>query len=321
MISIRNALADLEQCHQERDLVMNCYLTAIRNVARYTIELDQQITDPQRTHLTALAADVVGGGAAVLEESRATLRGLLRDYRDKAAQYINGIRDELANLARALEEIMESLSQADGDHEQRLRNALSQLRSIPNSLVSAAADAIQDSVEQMRKQHCLTISQFQVEVRMLHKRIDSLEAAASLDALTQVFNRQETEERMRQASPECFLLLVRVNGFHLAASRYREDVAQELATAFTKRLRNGLPQTAVIGRWSHEEFVVILSVERAEASLIGKWISEHLSGAYACLLAGKSVRPSLQVNVAVLEVAGISPERSIERVKAFLTGE
>lgn len=329
MISIKNNVAELERCHQERDAAVACYLTAIRNIAQYTIELNEEISAPQRAHLGALADEVATGKSGMLEESRATLRSLLRDYRDKAAQYLNTLREELGGTARALEEILESLSQSDGDHETRVRKALSTLREISVSptlgavrgALVAAADSIEESVEQIRKQHQLTISQFQIEIRMLHKRIDALEASASLDLLTQLLNRRETEERIRYAPPDSCLLLLRVHGFRLAEVHFRADVAAELAAAFTKRLRNCVPPTAAIGRWSHEEFAVVLPVPRSEANSTAKWVAEHLSGSYACLLAGKSVRPSLQINVAVVETAGNTPDRLIERVKAFLTGD
>lgn len=328
MISIRDSVTELERCYGERDAALDCYLTAIRNIAHYTIQLDDQMSGPQRAHLAALADDVASGKQEVLAESRATLRSLLRDYRDKAAQYLNTLREELAGTTRALEEIMDSLSQADGDHETRLRKALSILRGIADSpagsirsTVLAAADTIEQGVDQIRKQHHLTISQFQIEIRMLHKRIDALEASASLDMLTQLLNRREIEDRIRAAPADSCLLLIRVNGFRLAEVHFRADVAAELAAAFTKRLRNCLPPTAAIGRWSHEEFAAVLLVPRAEANSTAKWVAEHLSGSYACLMAGKTVRPTLQINVAVMETQGNTPERLIERVKGFLTGE
>src|ERR1700674_4280062 len=106
MISIRGSVAELERCYQERDAALDCYLGAIRNLASYTIELDPVFSGPQREYLTALAGEVASGKPEVLLESRATLRALLRDYRDKASQYLNGLHDELAGTARALEELL-----------------------------------------------------------------------------------------------------------------------------------------------------------------------------------------------------------------------
>ncbi len=329
MISIRNSLSELEKCYQERELAVECYGTAIRNLAHYTIELDSQISEPQRKYLNALADEVASAGQRELVESQATLRGLLRDYRDKASEYLNQLREELSSTARSLEEILDTLAQTDGDHEARIRGALSRLREVAASpesaavraVLMAAAGAIDQGLEQMRKQHQLAVAQFQVEIRMLHKRIDALEAASSVDQLTKLFSRREIEERIRSAAPAYCLLLARVNGFGLAEVQFGQDVATELAGAFAKRLRNSIPPTAIVARWSREEFVAMIPIPKAEAISRAKWISEHLSGPYACLQAGKTVRPAIQLTVAIMDSRESTPERLLERVTEFLPGE
>src|ERR1019366_8317820 len=115
-------------------------------------------------------------------DSRATLRGLLRDYRDKAGGYLASLRDELAGTAHTREEILDFLGQADGDHEKSLQAALGKLRQVAatpgyaalGTVISSAADCIEHSLEEVKKQHQLTTSQFLVEIRMLHKRIDAI---------------------------------------------------------------------------------------------------------------------------------------------------
>ncbi len=310
-------------------MALDCYIAGIKNLAQYTIDLQKDVTEQQRKHLSTLASDVSAGTREALEESRATLRGLLRDYRDKAAQYMAGLREELGARARALEEIMSCLSQADGDHESNLRSALDTLRKISSgsaeaadvaALIRAVVDTIDQSIEQMRKQHQFTISQFQMEIRMLHKRIDVLETAAALDSMTQLSNRQDIEQRIHNGKPPYCLLLMRVNGFRRAEAQYRPEVATELAAAFTKRLRNALPPESVIGRWSHEEFVAIVRHPKTEVISLGGRVGEQLSGPYSCLLDGKAVRATVQLSVAVVEVAGDSPERILQRVGAFFVG-
>src|SRR6185312_16096149 len=151
--------------------------------ANYAMDLDEELTANYRKYLRALADEVATGQKDVLLESRSTLRNILRDYRDKGALYLTTLRDELAGTARALEEILDSLSQSDGDHEARLRATVQQLRQVAGGPESAklgdtlrgASTSIEQSVEQMRKQHQVTVSQFQIEIRMLHKRIDTLE--------------------------------------------------------------------------------------------------------------------------------------------------
>ncbi len=330
MISIQSSLSELERSHQLRTAMLDAYSLAIKNIAHYPVELDEELTAHHRKHLEALADEVGKGSLEALSDSRATLRGLLRDYRDKAAQYICNLRDELAGTARSLEEVLDSLSQADGDHETNLRTALGTLRQVAATpgnaafgrVVSAAADSIETSLEQVRKQHQLTTSQFLVEIRMLHKRIDALESAVSVDEVTRLATREELTGRIgsMQAGQYC-LLLVGARGLRRAEVQYGIEVGAELCAAFAKRLRNSLPLSAVIGRWGAEEFAAILTVKKSEALASAKWITEHLSGSYACLKGGKTVRPAVQLTVGVVETAANEdPERIIDRVGAFLVG-
>jgi GGDEF domain-containing protein len=329
MVSIRNSLSELEKCHQDRILTLDSYVAAIKNVSQYTIEVDPQLAAKQKGYLDELSCVVAGGSSDALLESQSTLRGLLRDYRDKVSAFLSNLREELAGTTRALEEILDSLSQTDGEHEVRLRAALKSIRQFAaaadatagRDILVSAAGAIEDSLEQMRKQHQLAVAQFQVEIRMLHKRIDALEAASSIDQLTRLFNRAEIEQRIRAATEPYCLLAVRVNGFRLAEVRFNVDAAAELAAAFAKRFRNSLPPTAAIGRWANEEFVALLPMNKSDAIALAKWVSEHLSGAYSCIQSGKSVRPTLQLTTAVVDSSDSAPDHVLERVSAFLPGQ
>ena len=102
MISIQSSLTELERSHQIRAAVLDCYVLAIKNIAHYAVELDEELTGPHRKYLETLATEVATGTSEAVSDSRATLRGLLRDYRDKASQYLANLRDELAGTARAL---------------------------------------------------------------------------------------------------------------------------------------------------------------------------------------------------------------------------
>ena len=334
MISIRKTMSDLDDYRQQRDLAFDCYLAAIRNTAHYAVELDDAITPPHRKYLVTMAEELSGAGPGApqqsfLEESRATFRGLLRDYRDKASHYIAELREQFASTARALQQIVDSLTETDGDHDTRLRTAVTGLREAAaqpegtalRGLLVSAADTIQQSVDQIKREHEVAIAQFQVEIRALHKRIDALESAACLDSLTKLFTRREMEDRIRSAAPGSFcLLLVKVSGLRTAELEFDRDVAAELAGAFSRRLRNSLPESAVIGRWSDEEFIAITQLARTPAVSLATHLAEHLSGSYACLRGGKTVRPALRLRVGVVDSATEAPDRILHRIAEILTG-
>jgi hypothetical protein len=131
MVSIRASISELEKCEQLRALTRECYLSAIHNFSQYALELDEGITGALRNHLAELAHEVEICEAEGISETRATLRGVLRDYRDKASAYLNQLREELSQNANGLQRLVESLTENDGDHESKLRRALGSLRWIP----------------------------------------------------------------------------------------------------------------------------------------------------------------------------------------------
>jgi len=328
MLSIRDNITELERLAAERDTAVSCYRDSLHNVADYAVELEDQVTSQHRRYVTEVAESLSGPTPEALRGASATLRALLRDYRRKAAEYLSHIREQLASTARALEEVMDSLAQTDGDYETRMLSALGGLREVAQQpagapirdLLTAATNAVGDGVEEMRKQHQAHVAQFKTEIRMLHNRIGQLESAANIDSVTQLLTRAEIERHIRSLERGSGgLLLMIACGIRRSEVRFNADVAAELAGAFAKRLHNALPPNTAIGRWSTEEFVAILPAPSADVIKIAKAVSEQLSGTYSCLLDGKVVHPDLQVRVTVVEPADGSPERLLVRVRESMT--
>jgi GGDEF domain-containing protein len=319
-----------EQTTSSRELILDLYLSLIRNLAYYAIELDDEITPPYRQFVHAVANELVSPTPARLEESRGRLRGLLRDYRDQSSAYLNRLRGELADTANALQRTLDSLSQTDDDEEAHLRQALGVLHQLASGesklpllpTLRQATDTIEESLAQIAQQHKLTVSQFVVEIGLLHKRIDALETAVSVDALTKLFTRAEMEHRIRACESAALIVLLKVEGFQRTANSFSQKVAQQLAAAFIKRLRNSLVPNALIGRWAEEEFLAITSPSEKDFTAGAGWLREHLSGAYACLQGGKTVLPSIQVEIEVLELApGPNLEEIFRQLNEFFHHE
>lgn len=325
MLSIRDNISELERFAAERDVVVDSYRDTINNVAHYAVEVDEPSTSHHRRNLAAVAESL---SFKSLRDTTSTVRALLRDYQFKAAEYLKDIRDQLTSTARALEAVMESLAQTDGDAEARMRGALGGLREAAEDPAAApvrdrllaAASAVGQSVEEMRRQHQAHVAQFMTEIRMLHQRIGQLESAATIDSVTQLLTRAEIEKRIQASNPgNVHLLLLITSGIRLTEVRFNGGVAAELAGAFVRRLRNILPPNVAIGRWSSEEFVAILDNTEVDAAKLAKTIGEQISGTYTCLLEGKVVRPELHVRVAVAEPAEGGPERLLAQVRDYMT--
>ncbi len=328
MISIRESIDEFEKLYQIRTSAIEGYTAALRNIAQYAVELDEGMTTAFKSAVTSLADHVADGDPTVVNESKSTLRGILRNYREKASQYLGGLHSDFASTARALEEIMETLSQTDLDHEARLRGSIQNLRDACRSVkteslrevVLGATEAIERGLDQLSRQHQVTVAQFRMEIRVLHKRIDSLETSASMDGMLTMLTRRDVEARLAGYGAGC-LLLIRVSGLRLAETTFEPAVAATLSAAFARRLRNILPPGAEIARWSHEEFVVMIATGKDEALPIAKWIAEHLSGPYSCVVDTRTVHPALQLSVGLIERNGESAAQTLARIADFLHGE
>jgi GGDEF domain-containing protein len=323
MIDSSSALTEPELRDDSSSLALDCYVSAIRNIAHYAADLEPELTGPYRKYLEELAVDVACG-ACELEESRASLRALLREYRDKTSQYLNILREDLNAAALALAEILDSLGDTDGEQGDQIREALRTLREPPGDdcdsirdTVSVAAKTVENCLAAVRKRHQLSVSQLMIEIRMLHKRIDALESAAAVDMLTHLFPRQEMEQRIREGQL-CRLLLIRAGGIVTAAAEFGCAVAEELTGAVIRRLRNALPSATVIARWSGHGFAAMLDLNVVDAEQLALRMAASLSGQYACVKDGKAVHPPVQPEVRLLESVPGGAEEALRQAEEFL---
>ncbi len=327
MIWIRESSTPPSRPTEEPGVALECYLAAIQNIAHYAVELDAEITGPYVKYLAGLAAEVQAAPSQALPESRSTLRGLLRDYRDKAAQFLGRLRQQLESTAKALQETVEALAQSDGDHSTRLRDTLKEVRAAAatpegaplRTILTAAVDSIEGDLAQMRREQQFTMAQLQTEVRILHRRVESLQNAAAMDQASKFSSRRSIEEYIESLPPAGFMVLIlKSHGLAQARAKYGASIADELVATFARRMRNCVPRDAVVGRWNEQDFLAVLPVFQGKGRADLQAVSDHLSMPYACMMAGKVVRISLEVSVEVLPAAEGPPETMLRCVeKAF----
>jgi len=326
--SIKESIAELDCYERTRALAVACYRAAIRDVAQYSVELDEEMRS-YRSYLAALADGVGDGLPEKLTESRAALHDLLRSVHDKTVKYLADLRQQFATTERALQEVLTAFVSGGDDHDKRLRSALRVLRDITRAPeASGASDALQavaneidESLQALQRHHQLTVSQLKAEIGVLHKRIDVFDSSTQTDTAADVRSRDEMEQLIRsETTGGLCLIAMKVHGLSLARQRFNTGVALELLGAFTKRLKNVLPISSVVGKWGDEEFLAAVTVPKPEATKLGKSLTEKLSGMYRCVQEGTVVRPSLQISSAVVEVNRNAPaDEALRRISTFLS--
>ena len=329
MIWIRESSTPPSRPLEEPGVALKCYIAAIQNIAHYAVEMDAGITGPYVKYLAGLAAEVQAAPSQALPESRSTLRGLLRDYRDKAAQFLGSLRQQLESTARALQETVEALAQSDGDHSTRLRDSLKRVREAVatpegaplRTVLTVAVDSIEEDLTQIRRQQQFTMAQLQTEVRILHQRIEALQNAAAVDQASKFSSRRSIEEYVESLPPAGFMVLIlKAHGMAQARAKHGASMADELVAMFARRMRNCVPKDAVIGRWNEQDFLVVLPVSQGKEETDPQAVSDHLSMPYACMMAGKVVRISLEVSAEVLPAAEGPPGTMLKCVERAFGG-
>jgi diguanylate cyclase (GGDEF)-like protein len=330
MVSIRQSLTELEQRLQLQRITLDCYKAAVECAAHYAVDLDPTLTPPHREHMDALASEIgQARGETVLVECQSRLRNLMRDYRDKAAEYLGALHEDLAAKAASLQQIFDAMAMGDGEHELRMNGCIRRLRETAAGQAAAAvrtelaevAGALDEALRESKRQHQLTVAQFLVEIQMLHKRIATLQSAASVDAITQLATRSELESAIAVAlsagAPICVMQL-RLRNLAIIHRQYGEAIRDATVRAFAKRLRTCLTPTDLAGRWSSEEFAVVRPLTKREAMDMLRSIIEHVNGVYVCMEDGQPIRPALQVDVTLHEAGlGEKADRLIHRLDAF----
>ena len=132
MISIQSSLTDLERSHQIRAAVLDCYVLAIKNIARLHGRTGRGV-HRGRTASTwrRLPPMLPTGTSEALSDSRATLRGLLREQRDQGSAYILATCATNWPVPRVRwKRSWTGWGQTDGDHERTLRASLGKLRQV-----------------------------------------------------------------------------------------------------------------------------------------------------------------------------------------------
>jgi GGDEF domain-containing protein len=258
------------------------------------------------------------------------LRDELRDYRNKAAAFLGGLREELSGKAHALDLIVDAMATDDGDHEDRLRQSLASLRELADSPVASpirtalatVSDRLEEGVEQIKRQNKITIGQFRVEIQMLHSQVEALRAASSRSGCAYLNSRLEMETRISavvETRKPFFLLLLSIRNLAPIEMQFGARARMDVMAAFTERAHKGMPDNAVFGRWSEAQFIGMIVADKAEATALATRLAQQLSEPCDSSENGQPPRPAPQVDVAVVDSsAGDIYEGLINNIDNYL---
>ena len=318
MISIRNSMDNLEwlartQCEEQREFLLNGYSGCLQSAAEYAVAVEPAAAAEFSRALRALAEEVrVAATPADFETVETSTRGLMSDYRDLAGTALKGLRQDLSNCGAAMALFADTVAGGAAEYEAELRNDVSHLESLAacenlttiRNGIRQTRGRIIDSYERMQRSHQMVIAQLRDEIRTLHGELKAERDAPFLDPVSGLGNRRKIDERLaelaRSGEPHC-LLLVWLRNLKQLENAHLEETVERLLKTVGRRLRELVGHAGVAGRWSPEEFVLLLEADPARGAEWSRLVTKKLNGKYRLMESGQLLTLSLEVTVGMIK--------------------
>jgi GGDEF domain-containing protein len=338
LISIRKSFNDLDrldELEQREDLsraLLDSYALAIQSSARYVVDVDPTLAVEFRNHLQVIEEQALAAESPdQIRAVQASFRGELRDYRDKAAQQLKKMRQEIENATAAMLMFADTVATNGENHEQAVLTQLRVLESTArsNSIdeirggVGAVVANIKSSVHQIHLGNQLIVAQLQDEITSLHQQFELERKALYTDRGSGAWNRQKIDihldNLLRQNQPFC-LLLVSVRNFKRLETQHSRTVLEAILKSLISRFASITGEDAVIGRWSEEQFVAVLDLSPTQAISLSAEATRKLSGSYAIQENGQSQRVMVQATSGIIDCPAATDSSKFHEKLAQLTG-
>ena len=332
LLSILKTVNEMEKLEAMHRSALNSYGEVLRAAAEYPVEIEPSDAQIFRRHLQTLRKMLES--AARKEDFQiihASFRGEVRDYRDKANEWITSMRGELKAAAEAMQTLSVRVAENGNGHESRLKGDLEKLKTAAmcddlsriRATVQHVAASISRSYEQLREANNLMIAQLRDEIQALHREMDNSRRSLFVDRSSGAWNRQKIETRMEE-------LLERKEGF-AAIVMWVSNLKRLEASCSSTLINGGMKAmvqraTAVvgaevmIGRWAEDQVVLLLDVDATTAVAVSNELGAKLSSRYAVQEDGIAHQITLHVAMAVVDHPAGDDQRRFRNKLEQMTG-
>jgi hypothetical protein len=324
MISIRNEIRTAEDLQTLLLAVCENYRAAIEDSSQYAIEIDSSITPAHREALRKTAARISAeeiGAAQTLPSLRSTVRNVLRDYKERAENYLADLRNRLEEHAKALQTVLGALAADSEDQEKKLHREMERLGEIAaidnldelRAGVLELKRSLEACVAEIEKRNRITVAELNSEIHALQKQVLSLTSPAS--KASGVFGVRERVEAEMTAGNSFLLLFVRVRNLESVRSRFGPDLTGRVVQCALKRLANLPARDITVGCW--QEGILCALVPDCECSAVdlAREANNRLGGKYVFTESDRVIEiPAQIVTVSLERPRDDTPERTAARI-------
>lgn len=265
--------------------------------------------------------------ASLFQETRQEVTEQLSRWGELTAEHLRGKAEEVKDLLIMMAGTAESLGERDQRFANQMHQFTARLRTVADledltqvrSSLVATANELRTCVDQMQRDSQQAITQLQAKVSTYETKLKETEDLALRDALTGLPNRLHLERRMQwrieNRQPFCAVFLD-LNQFKQVNDRYGHSTGDLLLQQFSAELKSNLRPGDLVGRWSGDEFVVLLDCDLAGAAVLTDRIRKWVFGSYTVATGGEAEKARMYMDAAVGVAewrAGESVQQVIER--------
>jgi len=328
MISIRNEIRTAEELQILLTAVSESYRAAVADSSQYAVEVDASITPAHRDALRRISEQIspaaIGSGEA-LPSIRSSVRNVLRDYKERAEQYLGELRARLEEHAGTLKTVLDALTTDSEDGERKLHREMKRFSEIAavedlaqmRAGVLELKGSLETCIEELERRNRITMAELTSEIQALQRQVDQLQSPKN-EAGSGV-NVRERVEAETAAGNAFLLLFVRIRNLESIRVRFGPELTARVVRCAIKRLSNLPAKNMTVGCWQEGVLCAVIGEGSPAGVGLARDANNRLSGKYVFTEAERVIEIPAQIMTASVERGRDEPpERTALRIADVL---
>jgi uncharacterized coiled-coil protein SlyX len=282
MISIRAAATELERQEALRLVTLDCHINTVRTMARCAVDVDAEITQSYRASLEKLAERLQRSQASEdLRLAQDDLKHSAIIYYEESARRLSRLREDFSDAARALSELVSSITTSSDDHDKLLEAELAELSRLATlsdpvdirMQLQTAVQRLDDCIKSIRAENRFVIAQMRDEIRTLQERVSAAERSAGPHSAAAPAESPFTAEEITRSWIEQGRNFTAL--FVTLQSRYPRHGSPAPENAFASiqaELASNLPAGAKVGPWGADSICALAETDKNTLLAVSKII-------------------------------------------------
>jgi len=265
----------------------------------------------------------LSGTISAVASTEAGVQRLLQDWCRQTVHHYQQRAGEIKDILLVIARTAESVGHRDERCTQQIHAVTARLQKIATlddliqirSTIEQSALDLRASVEKMNAEGRAVIDHLRAEVSTYQAKLEQAEYIAAYDSMTGLGSRLWIEDRIQHRidmrTPFC-AVVIDIDEFKDVNDKHGHRAGDLLLKEFAAELRSACRSSDTLGRWSGDEFIVLLDCDLVEAKAQIERVMAWICGDYT--VTGKSGQLKLRLDASV----GVAEHRQNETLQELV---